>query len=140
MGTSKNRPFPRWRRQPRAHSLRRAQTWCSSHRAPSCIRPYTPVFRARLPCPHRKFLVFRGALISVFPKLVQLVSTTVTRNRRGFQEIHVCKEFRSAGCDSVKEQWSFTTALSRYVGMTFSEARGTRVCKSIYHLFWHSVV
>ena len=28
----------------------------------SCIRPYTPVFRARLPCPHKKFLVFRGAL------------------------------------------------------------------------------
>jgi len=28
----------------------------------SCIRPYTPVFRARLPCPHKKCLVFRGAL------------------------------------------------------------------------------
>ncbi len=27
----------------------------------SCIRPYTPVFRARLPCPHKKCLVFRGA-------------------------------------------------------------------------------
>ncbi len=60
-GTSKNRPFPWWPRQPRAPSLRRAQTWCSSHRAPSCIRPYTPVFRARLPCPHKKCLVFRGA-------------------------------------------------------------------------------
>ncbi len=30
----------------------------------SCIRPYTPVFRARLPCPHKKCLVFRGALNS----------------------------------------------------------------------------
>ncbi|MFB3115644.1 MAG: hypothetical protein ACE1ZW_06660, partial [Nitrospirales bacterium] len=30
----------------------------------SCIRPYTPVFRARLPCPHKKCLVFRGALYS----------------------------------------------------------------------------
>ncbi len=29
----------------------------------SCIRPYTPVFRARLPCPHKKCLVFRGALM-----------------------------------------------------------------------------
>ena len=28
----------------------------------SCIRPYTPVFRARLPCPHKKCLVVRGAL------------------------------------------------------------------------------
>ncbi len=28
----------------------------------SCIRPYTPVFRARLPCPHKKCRVFRGAL------------------------------------------------------------------------------
>ena len=28
----------------------------------SCIRPYTPVFRARLPCPHQKCLVCRGAL------------------------------------------------------------------------------
>ena len=28
----------------------------------SCIRPYTPVFRAHLPCPHKKCLVFRGTL------------------------------------------------------------------------------
>ena len=28
----------------------------------SCIRPYTPVFRARLPCTHKKCLVFRGAI------------------------------------------------------------------------------
>jgi len=28
----------------------------------SCIRPYTPVFRARFPCPHKKILVFRGTL------------------------------------------------------------------------------
>ena len=28
----------------------------------SCIRPYTPVFRAQLPCPHKKCLVFRGVL------------------------------------------------------------------------------
>ncbi len=31
----------------------------------SCIRPYTPVFRAPLPCPHKKCLVFRGALWSL---------------------------------------------------------------------------
>jgi len=29
----------------------------------SCIRPYTPVFRARFSCPHEKCLVFRGALV-----------------------------------------------------------------------------
>jgi len=29
----------------------------------SCIRPYTPVFRARLPCPHKKYRVFRGTHI-----------------------------------------------------------------------------
>ncbi len=27
----------------------------------SCIRPYTPVFRTRLPCPHKKCLVCRAA-------------------------------------------------------------------------------
>ncbi len=30
----------------------------------SCIRPYTPVFRTRLPCPHKKCRVFRGAHIT----------------------------------------------------------------------------
>ncbi len=31
----------------------------------SCIRPYTPVFRAWLPCPHKKCRVFRGTLHSI---------------------------------------------------------------------------
>jgi len=36
----------------------------------SCIRLYTAVFRARLPCTHKKMLVFRGAHFSIFLLLI----------------------------------------------------------------------
>jgi len=36
----------------------------------SCIRPYTPVFRARLPCPYKKCRVFKGALKSKLEPLL----------------------------------------------------------------------
>ncbi len=31
----------------------------------SCIRPYTPVFRARLPCPHKKAWFLEAPFTSV---------------------------------------------------------------------------
>ena len=35
----------------------------------SCIGPYTAIFRAWLPCPHTKILVFRGALRKMFREI-----------------------------------------------------------------------
>ena len=53
----------------------------------SCIRPYTPVFRARLPCPHKKCLVFRGAH-NMLPALCDNFSgsESYTSVERGFTD------------------------------------------------------
>ncbi len=57
----------------------------------SCIRPYTPVFRARLPCPHKKCRVFRGALNSLCVLVcvfVSFPSLAVAEPPSGIQPLH----------------------------------------------------